>query len=118
LFAIFLRALLRRAIAMTKDQLSKNTAAAPRVPALVQFLGRNMVFGMSVGVALASSMILTNAAGLNDLIAGDHNPFLMVFLLEFMFALTFASLAMGIAVMTMRSHPANDDGPGDEPPRP
>ena len=103
---------------MTEDERSKISASTSRIPILLHFLGRNMVFGMSVGVALASSMILTNAAGLKDLIAGDHHPYLMVFLLEFMFALTFASVAMGIAVMTMRAQSSKDDGPGDAPPGP
>lgn len=103
---------------MIKHQPSEMPAPATRIPILLHFLGRHMIFGMSFGVALASAMILTNAAGLNDLIAGDHNPYLMVFLLEFMFALTFASVAMGVAVMTMRPQRAHDDKPEDKLPRP
>ncbi len=50
---------------------SMNKIAAPRIAPVLLFLGRNMLFGMSVGMALASSLILTIAAGLNDLIAED-----------------------------------------------
>lgn len=85
------------------------------MPKLFRFLGSNMLFGMSVGVALASSMVLTNAGGLNDLISGDGHPYLAVFALLFLFSLTFASVAMGIAIMMLpppkdgKDHDADDD---------
>jgi hypothetical protein len=71
------------------------------IPKLFRFLAANAAFGGAVGVALASSMVLTNAAGLNDLIAGDGHPYLTVFVLHYLFALTFAAVAMGIAIMTL-----------------
>jgi hypothetical protein len=101
---------------MNQFQRSKAAVAAIRVPRLVRFLFLNMMFGVSVGVALAASLILTNAAGLKDLIAGDHSPLLMVFLLEFMFALTFASVATVIAVMTLRSQTGDNYSSAEEPP--
>lgn len=79
------------------------------MPKLFRFLGANMLFGLAVGVALASAMVLTNAAGLNDLISGDGHPYLAVFSLLFLFALTFASVAMGVAIMTV---PPPKDGSG------
>lgn len=85
------------------------------MPKLFRFLGSNMLFGMSVGVALASLMVLTNAAGLNDLISGDGHPYLAVFALLFLFALTFASVAMGIAIMMLPPpKDAKDDDAGDD----
>lgn len=79
-------------------------------PRLIRFLGTHMAFGLAVGVALASCMVLTNAAGLNDLLAGDGHPYLAMFMLYFMFGLTFASVAMGIAVMTMTGKERNAAG--------
>lgn len=71
------------------------------LPRIVRFLAVHMAFGLFVGIAFASVLILTNAAGLNDLLAGDSSPLLPMFVFYFMFALTFASVAMGIGVMTM-----------------
>ncbi len=89
-----------------------------KMPTLIRFLGRNMMFGFAIGVALASTMVLTNTAGLNDLISGDGHPYLAVFLFSFMFALTFASVAMGVAVMTLPDKNTGGRGPSGEPPEP
>lgn len=88
------------------------------MPKLFRFLGGNMLFGFAVGVALASSIVLTNAGGLNDLISGDGHPYLAVFSLMFLFALTFAGVAMGIAIMTVPG-PATQAEPtaGEDRPR-
>lgn len=71
------------------------------MPKLLRFLGANAAFGFSAGVALVSAMVLSNAAGLNDLITGDAHPYLVVFVLQSFFALTFAAVSMGIAIMTL-----------------
>lgn len=88
------------------------------MPPLIRFLGQHMMFGFAVGVALSSTMVLTNTAGLKDLIAGDGHPYLAVFLFSFMFALTFASVAMGVAVMTMKDKDTLANGASGEPPEP
>lgn len=72
-----------------------------RMPKLFRFLGANMLFGLAVGVALGSMIVLTNAGGLNDLISGDGHPYLTIFALLYLFALTFAAVAMAFAVMLL-----------------
>lgn len=81
------------------------------LPRIVRFLAVHMAFGLFVGIAFASVLILTNAAGLNDLLAGDTSPMLPMFVFYFMFALTFASVAMGIGVMTMPRQNAPTEKP-------
>lgn len=85
-----------------------------RLPRIVRFLGGHMAFGLAVGTAFASALVMTNAGGLKDLIAGDGHPYLAIFVLHFMFALTFASVAMGVGVMTMHKTTAAECGP-DQP---
>lgn len=72
-----------------------------RLPHLVRFLGLHMASGIAVGVIIASLMIFTNLAGLKDLLVEAQEPFIAIFLLYAFNALTFGSVAMGIAVMTM-----------------
>ena len=72
-----------------------------RVPYLLRFLGLHMATGLAIGVLIASLMIFTNLAGLKDLLVEAQEPFIAIFLLYAFNALTFGSVAMGIAVMTM-----------------
>ncbi|MGE5265935.1 MAG: hypothetical protein ACM3L9_01075 [Deltaproteobacteria bacterium] len=72
-----------------------------RLPHLVRFLGLHMATGLAVGVLIASLMIFTNLAGIKDLLVETQEPFIAIFLLYAFNALTFGSVAMGIAVMTM-----------------
>ncbi|MGE0055104.1 MAG: hypothetical protein AB7S74_12920 [Hyphomicrobium sp.] len=72
-----------------------------RLPTLLRFLSRHLAFGVAVGIAFAALILMSNISGIKDLIEESENPYLAVALLYAMNALTFASLAMGIAVMTM-----------------
>lgn len=72
-----------------------------RPPQLLRFLATHMAFGIAIGVAFASLVVLTNTAGLNDLLTGDEHPYIAIAMLNIMCALTFGSLAMGIGVMTL-----------------
>lgn len=73
----------------------------PRMPQLLRFLCLHMGIGLAAGVVVASLMILVNVAGLKDLLIEERNPFIAIFLLYAFNALTFGSVAMGIAVMTL-----------------
>ncbi len=75
--------------------------STPRVPYLLRFLGLNMALGTAIGAAFVSLILLANVAGLKDLIAGSGQPLLPLFLLYFFNALTFASVAMGVAIMRL-----------------
>ena len=71
------------------------------LPHLLRFLALHLALGAAVGVAFASLVVLSNFSGIKDLIATSEQPYFVLFLLWFMNALTFASLAMGIGVMTL-----------------
>jgi hypothetical protein len=72
-----------------------------RLPHLIRFLGLNMAIGVAIGVIIASAMIMSNLAGLKDLLIETREPFVAILLLYAFNALTFGSVAMGVAVMTM-----------------
>lgn len=89
---------LSRLLARTRASLTERYM---RLPKLVRFLGEHLAFGAAIGVAFAALVLMSNISGIKDLIAESQNPYLAVVLLYAMNALTFASLSMGIAVMTM-----------------
>lgn len=89
---------------------------ASGMPHLLWFLGLNMGIGLAMGVAFAALLLIFNIAGLRDLIETTAEPVLATFLLYAMCALTFGSLAMGIAVMTLPfDGPEDGQEPRDEP---
>lgn len=92
---------------------------AAAMPALLRFLGFHMVTGLAIGVIVASMMILGNLAGLTDLLVETEQPFVAIFLLYSFNALTFASVSMGIGVMTLPYEGACDmrDPDDDHPDR-
>lgn len=75
----------------------------PRIPLLIQVLGVSAALGASIGVLLVSLLLLSNLAGLKDLIAQSSEPYLALFLLYFFNMLTFSSVAMGITIMRLPS---------------
>jgi hypothetical protein len=75
--------------------------AKRKLPYLLRFLGLHMVLGSAIGCAFVSLVVLTNTAGLKDLIATSSQPLLPLFLLYFFNALTFSSVAMGVAIMRL-----------------
>ncbi|MBL8884037.1 MAG: hypothetical protein JNL45_13395 [Hyphomicrobium sp.] len=95
-----------------------------RVPKLLRFLGEHLAFGVAVGIAFAALVLMSNISGIKNLIEDSENPYLAVALLYAMNALTFASLSMGIAVMTLPmdapcdmrdpEDPGDADGEGGE----
>ena len=73
----------------------------PRMPQLLRFLALHMAVGLAAGVIVASLMIQLNLAGLKDLLIEEQEPFIAIFLLYAFNALTFGSVAMGVAIMTL-----------------
>jgi hypothetical protein len=69
--------------------------------ALLRFLGLRMGLGIALGVTFASLVVMTNTAHLHDLLAGDGQAYLALFMLYVMCALTFGSVAMGAAIMLL-----------------
>ncbi len=80
-----------------------------RVPLLLRHLGWALAMGAALGAAFTAFLLVSNFAGLSDLIAGSSSPVFAIFLLSFMNALTFGSLAMGTSIMTLpRERPPPD----------
>ena len=71
------------------------------VPKLLRFLGLHLALGAATGVAFAAIVIMSNVSGIKTLIAESSSPYLVLALLYGMNALTFASLAMAVGVMTL-----------------
>jgi hypothetical protein len=72
-----------------------------RLPPILRFLGLHLVLGAAIGVAVVSVMVLLNLAHLHDLLTGADDPVLPLLLLYGFNVLTFSSVAMGIAIMTL-----------------
>jgi hypothetical protein len=80
---------------------SQPHAQSPRIPFLIAFLGRHLALGLAFGLVFAASLVLFDVAGLKSLIETTSEPYVAIALLYAFNALTFGSLAMGIAVMTL-----------------
>jgi hypothetical protein len=72
-----------------------------RVPELIRFLGLHMAIGLAIGVIIASAMIMSNLAGLRDLLVDAEEPLVAILLLYAFNALTFSSVAMGVGIMNL-----------------
>ena len=80
----------------------RQRAGAPR---LLRFLALNASAGAGLGLLFAALLLLSDVAGLGMLFASPSTP-LVAWLLYFStFALTFASLMMGTAIMLLPYRP-------------
>lgn len=93
---------------------------------MLEFLGLHCGIGAGIGIVLAALAVLTDFVGIGTLIAETSDPIVPWVLFFASFALTFASLKMGMAVMMLPlerpDEPGDDEnedgkGPG-EPPEP
>lgn len=80
---------------------SERTEATAGAPRLVRFLAVHMALGVAVGVAVAALFVRLDVAGFKSVLATSDEPLFALSLLYFLFALTFGSLSMGIAVMSL-----------------
>ena len=76
-------------------------ANRPRLPRMVRFLAVNAAAGALVGGLAAVGMLATDAGGIASLASASGSLPTAPFMLIGGFALTFASLAMGSAIMLM-----------------
>ncbi len=79
-----------------------------------RFLARHFAIGTVVATAVFAGMVATNALGLAELAARDQNGPLALVLLWFGLWITFCSVAMGTAIMSVGPETC-DPRPG--PPR-
>lgn len=68
---------------------------------LVRLLAINWLIGFFTTVLIFTGLLVTNAAGLQDLIMNSENPIIPSVLLFFGLLITICSVAMGAAVMSL-----------------
>lgn len=73
----------------------------PVLPKLIRFLGMHAAFGAALGICVAFLLIWLDVAGIGTLFAGERAPLVAGLLYFGSFAFTFASAAMGSAVMLL-----------------
>jgi len=71
------------------------------MPTLLKLLARNLLTGIAAGWITLGMLLLINIGGLRDILFSSSSPVLALVLLAFGFTITFGSLAMGAAIMTM-----------------
>lgn len=81
-----------------------------RVPRVVRYLAWYLLMGTLSGMLAAVLVIEANVSGLKDLMLANDLLMPGTALLMFLFALTFASVAMGIGVMMIGHEPEDDKG--------
>ena len=75
---------------------------------LFRLLAINLAIGVSVAVLMLGGLLALNPGGLRDLIAADREGAVAVTLLLGGFIITFGSVAMGTAIMSIGG--GSDDG--------
>ncbi|MBS0244229.1 MAG: hypothetical protein JSS20_18830 [Proteobacteria bacterium] len=82
------------------------TAPRRRFPRAVTLLFWNGLIGAAIGCVAAAAMLIADTGGIRTLAAQSGSLWLASALLAGSFALTFASLAMGSAIMLLpHTHP-------------
>lgn len=71
------------------------------MPRLLRLLAVNAAFGFALGAAIALGVVLINVGGIGDVLAASDSRAIGYVLLVAGFGLTFASLAMGGAIMML-----------------
>lgn len=77
---------------------------------LFRLLAINLAIGGSVAAMLVAGLLFTDAQGIGTLILNTQSPVIAVILLFGGFFITFASVAMGCAIMLL---PHGDEGEDD-----
>src|SRR5262249_24865073 len=79
---------------------------------LARMLAINLGIGVAVAVLLVGGLLVLNPGGLRDLILADRSPLVPIGLLLGGFIVTFASTAMGTAIMAMGVGEPDDEPRG------
>lgn len=72
-----------------------------RLPRIVRLLAVHCAIGVSLGLAFAMLLLVTNPVGLRDIILESEQPWLPIFMLSFGCAITFGGATMASAIMTL-----------------
>lgn len=93
----------------------------PHRPSLLSFLGLHCAMGVAAGIGFAALVMMVDLGGVRQLLMESSEPFIPMFLLFAMFALTFGAVKMGAAIMSLpleAPDEGEDDGEYHEPPEP
>jgi hypothetical protein len=93
----------------------------PNPTTFLVFLGMHCAMGVAAGTICAAIVVLIDLGGMKQLLVNSSEPFIPMFVLFTMFALTFGAVKMGVAIMSLpREAPdgAEDDAEYHEPPEP
>lgn len=100
----------------------RSVPGEPARPLLLEFLALHCGIGAAMGIGLAGLVLLSNLGGIRDLLKASSEPYVPMILFFASFALTFASVKMGMAVMSLplEAPDAEDDdraaaSPADDP---
>lgn len=78
------------------------------MPALFRFLVRHAIIGFSGAAFLVAALIVTDTAGFGRVIRQSDSGLLAACLVVYFLGLTFASVQIGIALMTGQATPDDD----------
>lgn len=90
------------------DPISDRRAARDRT--LIRFLVRHCAVGAVAGWVFLAGILFFDVGGLGGLVFGSAGGWLALFMMAFFFFITFGSVAMGAAVMTLHRRPPPDRG--------
>src|SRR3974390_3491386 len=82
---------------------------------LFRLLAINLAAGAALAILLVGGLLWLDPGGLRHLIFTDRSPGLALGLLLFGFMVTFASTAMGSAIMALGGRETEDDAPRGPP---
>ncbi len=84
------------------------------MPFLVKFMFRHALIGGAMAIVFVAVLLALDVGGLATLIKTSRFGLMAVALLTFFTGLTFGSLQMGIAIMSMKSEDEESDAGGHE----
>ncbi|WP_374377802.1 hypothetical protein [Dongia sp.] len=82
------------------------------MPTLVKFMLRHALIGYAAAAVFVGVIFALDVGGLRSLVETSSLGILAVALLTFFTGLTFASLQMGMAIMSLKSEEDDGDGAG------
>ena len=85
---------------------------------LIRLLAINLAIGVSVAMLMLGGLLAINPHGLRDLVLNDRSGGAAIGLLLFGLIVTFGSVAMGTAIMTLGHETPPDAGPARPVPAP
>ncbi|WP_374651427.1 hypothetical protein [Dongia sp.] len=81
------------------------------MPLLVKFMLRHALIGHAMAGIFVAAFFALDVGGLATLVGSSNFGILAVALLTFFTGLTFAGLQMGMAIMSLKGEPEEDEAP-------